>query len=144
VRDALGNLYGTTSQGGGSGCKSYGKPYGCGTVFKLTKSGQEVILYRFTGGAKGEFPEAGHLAFDSSGNFYGTTAGGGSGFGVVYELINSSGRYTEKVLYSFTGSDDGGYPLSGVIRSANGHLYGVTLLDGDPNCKCGVVFEITP
>jgi len=140
VPDASGNLYGTTSQGGRSGCKPY---HGCGTVFKLTKSGKEVILHRFTGGADGSYPAGEPLAFDGSGNLYGTTAGGGSGFGVVFELVNSSGRYTEKVLYRFSGGNDGSVPES-VIRSANGHLYGVTIVGGDPNCKCGVVFEITP
>jgi uncharacterized repeat protein (TIGR03803 family) len=140
VGDASGNLYGTTSQGGRSGCKPY---HGCGTVFKLTKSGKGVILHRFTGGVDGSYPEGEALAFDRSGNLYGTTAGGGSGFGVVFELVNSSGRYTEKVLYTFSGGNDGGVPES-VTRSANGHLYGVTGYGGDPNCKCGVVFEITP
>jgi uncharacterized repeat protein (TIGR03803 family) len=77
VRDQEGNLYGTTSAGGGSGF---------GTVFKLDKSGMETVLYSFTGGADGGAPRAGLLR-DGEGNLYGTTsAGGGSGFGTVFRL----------------------------------------------------------
>jgi uncharacterized repeat protein (TIGR03803 family) len=67
----------------------------------------EKILYTFTGGADGGTPYAGLIA-DSKGNFYGTTEGGGSSLcpcGTVFELSpGSNGTWTEKVLYSFTGS----------------------------------------
>ena len=81
VFDAAGNLYGTTEYGG-VGCAGYG---GCGTVFQLAPDGTEAVLYRFTGGADGEFPTSG-LIFDA-GNLYGTTFGGGSsGGGTVFRL----------------------------------------------------------
>jgi uncharacterized repeat protein (TIGR03803 family) len=70
-----GNLYGTTSEGGGSGA---------GTVFKLDATGKESVLYSFTGGADGGSPRA-DLMMDKSGNLYGT-AGGGIGYGVVFKL----------------------------------------------------------
>ena len=39
---------------------------------------------------------------DSAGNLYGTTySGGAAGKGTVFELVNSRGNYTEKVLYCF-------------------------------------------
>ncbi len=67
VRDAAGNLYGTTGSGGSSGF---------GVIFKLNKKGTETVLHSFTGGSDGEYPY-GELVRDAKGNLYGTTAGGG-------------------------------------------------------------------
>ncbi len=77
IADAAGNLYGTTVYGGANGN---------GTVFKVTPTGSETVLYSFTGGSDGANPEAGLIA-DASGNLYGTTANGGSnGVGTVFKL----------------------------------------------------------
>ena len=74
VRDAAGNLFGTTPTGGDTSCNS---PFGCGVVFKLDTNGKETVLHKFTGKAgDGAFPEAGLVA-DAHGNLYGTTAEGG-------------------------------------------------------------------
>jgi uncharacterized repeat protein (TIGR03803 family) len=70
-----GALYGTTVQGGRGGCSS---SQGCGTVFKVTTSGAERVLYAFQGGTDGVHPEAGLLAF--RGTLYGTTAEGGDNY----------------------------------------------------------------
>ena len=79
IRDAAGNLYGTTSGGGDFACS-------CGVVFKVDPTGHETVLYTFRGGADGADPEAG-LVRDAAGNLYGTTrAGGASGLGVVFKL----------------------------------------------------------
>ena len=95
IFDAKGNLYGTTAQGGETG-----NGYANGTVFKVSKSGKETVLYRFGGGAAaGANPYAG-LIMDAKGNLYGTTANAGDGFGDVFELSNV-GKVT--VLYSFPG-----------------------------------------
>jgi uncharacterized repeat protein (TIGR03803 family) len=80
-----GNLYGTTRDGGP---QFYG-----GTIFKITKSGVETVLYSFTGlnadSSDGATPTLG-LISDSLGNIYGTTAGGGTfGKGVVFELTGA-------------------------------------------------------
>jgi uncharacterized repeat protein (TIGR03803 family) len=77
LTDAAGNLYGTTSEGGGSrACLT-----GCGTVFTLTPNLDgtygESVLHRFTGGSDGQTPYAGLIA-DAVGNLYGTTYAGGS------------------------------------------------------------------
>jgi uncharacterized repeat protein (TIGR03803 family) len=78
IMDGAGNLYGTTSDGGGT--------FG-GVVFKLAPDGTETVLYSFcsqSGCADGSYPEAG-LIMDGAGNLYGTTLGGGtSGTGVVF------------------------------------------------------------
>lgn len=51
VRDAAGNLYGTTSQGGTGNCYQ-----GCGLVFKIDQAGKETVLHSFTGGSDGGYP----------------------------------------------------------------------------------------
>jgi len=128
IRDSKGNLYGTTNGGGASGA---------GVVFKVDKSGNEAVLYSFTGGTDGGYPLGG-LIFDSFGNLYGTTNGGGSsGAGVVFE-VDTSGY--ERVVYSFTGGTDGGYPLAGVMRDLKGNLYGTT--NGGGASGAGVVFKV--
>ncbi len=141
IRDAEGNLYGTTT---------YGGTYGLGTVFKMTATGQETILYSFTGYADGSQPVAGVIQ-DSAGNLYGTTQYGGinavpgsnQSFGVVYR-VDPSGK--ETVLYGFTGKADGANPQAGVIRDSAGNLYGATYSGGDlSTCDgfgCGVVFKL--
>ena len=136
IMDGSGNLYGTTDSGGTSDN---------GTVFELVNSSgtyTEKVLYSFTGsGGDGAFPAAG-LIIDASGNLYGTTVRGGpSDNGTVFELVNSSGTYTEKVLYSFTGSDgDGANPEAGLIMDASGNLYGTTASAGASDS--GTVFEL--
>lgn len=81
VRDAGGNLYGTTFQGGDDPC-------GCGTVFMLNTLGQKTILYSFTGGVDGGNP-FGTLVRDAAGNLYGTTEFGGDpscNCGIVFKV----------------------------------------------------------
>jgi uncharacterized repeat protein (TIGR03803 family) len=233
VQDATGNLYGTTQQGGITGgvCANSGLN-GCGTVFKLDPTGTETVLYRFTGGADGQFPNAGlvrdaagnlygttsaavfkldpagtftvlhsigsqaglvidaagnlygsttegifrldpagtftvldssagsgaTLALDALGNLYGTTEFGGvtdsaclnGSCGTVFKL-DTAGTYT--VLYSFTAAGDDGYnPLAGLVLDAAGNLYGTTPYGGALNCLggqhndvgCGTVFKVSP
>lgn len=109
IMDAQGNIYGTTGWGGISACSNLGGE-GCGTVFKLSKSGKETVLYRFcskSGCDDGEEPLAGVIQ-DAKGNLYGTTIGGGgfsdcnslNGCGTVFKL-DTKGE--ETVLHSFTG-----------------------------------------
>ena len=128
IRDSAGKLYGTTYHGGASGA---------GVVFQANTGGQETVLYSFTGGADGGYPNAGVIR-DSAGNLYGTTtAGGASNWGVVYKL-DPAGNYT--VLYSFTGGENGGGPYAGVIRDPAGNLYGTTS-DGGA-ASVGVVYKL--
>jgi len=145
--DAHGNLYGTTLFGGTSktaNCKS-----GCGTVFKLAinpdGSYTPSVLYRFAATGDGINPQ-GNLVIDSAGHLYGTTAaGGGSGYGIVFELDNSSGTYKDNLLHSFTGGSDGEIPTSGLVVDAHGNLYGTAENGGSTACPmgCGTVFELT-
>jgi uncharacterized repeat protein (TIGR03803 family) len=145
IRDAVGNLYGTTVSGG---------KFGWGTVFKLDKTGKETVLHSFTGGADGNGPRAGVIR-DSAGNMYGTTlyggdvscnAGGFDGCGVVF-VLSKSGKL--RVLHTFEGgTNDGAAPLAGVVRDSSGNLYGTTDSGGGLSCingdfGCGVVFKIS-
>jgi uncharacterized repeat protein (TIGR03803 family) len=155
IFDKAGNLYGTTTSGGGLGRQTCIN-LGCGTAFRLSPGANGkwtlTTLYAFQGQSDGSNPNSG-LAMDSAGNLYGTTTEGGIlgtglGYGVVFKLSSSSGGWTESVLYSFTGGADGGNPSSDVIFDASGNLYGVTA-DGanGSECsglECGVVFELSP
>ena len=99
----------------------------------------EKVLYRFKGGTDGEYPYGG-LVRDAKGNLYGTTYFGGvSGAGTVFRL-SKTGK--QKVLHSFSGGKDGGYPVAGVIIDAAGNLYGTTLQGGD--FGAGTVFKVNP
>ncbi|HLY01132.1 MAG TPA: choice-of-anchor tandem repeat GloVer-containing protein, partial [Candidatus Cybelea sp.] len=128
-------LYGTTEAGGGSPC-SLG---GCGTVYSLSTSGKERVLYRFTGGSDGAYPDAGLI--EVNGALYGTTfTGGSSGVGTVYSI---STRGVEKVLHGFTGGSDGASPLAELI-DVKDTLYGTTANGGVSTCPsgCGTVYSI--
>ena len=138
IRDASGNLYGTTFLGGESGY---------GTVFRLDTSGTLTTLHSFSGGATDGCSPFGGLLRDKAGNFYGTTYYcGSSNHGTVFK-VDTSG--TEAVLHSFTGSD-GAYPSYGkLFMDEKGNLYGDTNEGGDLNCNegngygCGVVYKIS-
>jgi uncharacterized repeat protein (TIGR03803 family) len=169
--DREGNLYGTTYLGGigqcysdegGAGSRATGtKPpkgnvsSGCGIVFELSPSSTgawtEKILYNFRSGADGAGPWA-SLILDASGNLFGTTSGGGvgnsscvgvyiQGCGTVFELIRAHGGWKEHVLYSFTGTTDGGMPVAGVMFDKAGNLYGTT---PGPFAEYGSVYELSP
>jgi uncharacterized repeat protein (TIGR03803 family) len=133
LRDAEGNFYGTTYYGGSS---DYG------TVFKLSRSGEETVLYSFTWGTDGGSPSSG-LVRDKAGNLYGTTEYGGDftcnvydGCGTVFK-VDSNG--TETVVHSFAGgTTDGCYPFGGLIRDKAGNLYGTTQSCG----AFGTVFKL--
>jgi len=144
ILDAAGNLYGTATCGGGTGPgMGYCLHGGAGVIYKVEPSGQETVLYTFTGGADGGSPFAG-VVLDSAGDLYGTAyLGGAGGAGVVYKL-DTVGNYT--VLYSFTGGADGGGPTIGVVRDSAGNLYGTTLSGGLAGCYkgCGVTYKLDP
>lgn len=136
IFDRSGNLYGTTDSGGAANA---------GVVFRLTPSGNgwlDSVLYSFAGSPDGAAPFS-TLTFDSSGNLYGTTTGGGTADGgTVYQLTPSGSGWTEHVLYSFQGLDDGEIPYAGVILDPEGNLYGDTFYGGAR--YGGAVFELTP
>lgn len=121
------NLYGTTSSGG---------KFGVGTVFAINSSGEESVLYEFTGGKDGGSPEAALILV--GGNLYGTTtAGGASDAGTVFEVTPHG---VEKVLYSFKGKADGANPEASLVADSEGNLYSTTNLGGEYDR--GTVFKL--
>jgi uncharacterized repeat protein (TIGR03803 family) len=148
IADSSGNLYGTTDRGSDQYCGPIGNNlnHGCGTVFELVNSGgtyTEKLLHSFAGESGDGYHPYGGLIMDGAGNLFGTTLyGGSSAWGTVFELVNSSGTYTEKVLYGFGGSStDGQYPLGDLIMDASGNLYGTTETGGS-GAYYGTVFEL--
>ncbi|MGO9166541.1 MAG: choice-of-anchor tandem repeat GloVer-containing protein, partial [Candidatus Sulfotelmatobacter sp.] len=139
IFDSEGNLYGTTYFGGTDQA---------GTVFELSPGSggtwTEKILYNFTGGQDGEYPDAG-LIFDSKGNLYGTTSQGGFyNWGTVFELIpGAGGTWAETILCSFgsSGFSDALFPANSLIQDQAGNLYGNA--QGGANYS-GAVFELSP
>jgi uncharacterized repeat protein (TIGR03803 family) len=138
IFDSAGNLYGTTVGGGANNA---------GIVFELAPDGHggwnETVLHRFNPfNGDGYAPFSG-LIFDSAGNLYGTTAGGGTqGFGTVFELApDGHGGWNETVLHSFD-SQDGEAPIAGLIFDAAGNLYGTTERGGAQGM--GTAFELSP
>ena len=135
VLDTEGNLYGTTYKGGA---------HGKGTVFEVSASGIETVLYSFcaqAGCKDGSSPEAG-LVMDAKGNLYGTTYSGGGPKkrGTVFEVSPSG---TETVLHGFNAKGTDGYnPSASLVMDAKGNLYGTTYAGGAHGG--GTVFEVTP
>jgi uncharacterized repeat protein (TIGR03803 family) len=72
--DLNGTLYGTTHAGGVTECVQK-TPRGCGTIYSVTTSGAENVLYRFTGDRQGFNPMT--ALTDLHGSLYGTTFDGG-------------------------------------------------------------------
>ncbi len=144
--DAGGNIYGTTYYGG----TQY---LGYGVVFKLTHRGSswvQSVLYDFSGGNDGGHPYGG-VVFGPDGALYGTTSDGGLyGNGVVFKLQPSATecpdaecRWTETVVYNFTGAADGASPQGNIIFDRAGNLYGTTLAGGSGG-GWGTVYELSP
>jgi uncharacterized repeat protein (TIGR03803 family) len=131
IQGTDGNFYGTTTLGG---------TIGNGTVFKITESGIETVLYNFgTNPNDGANPKA-SLTIGTDGNFYGTTYSGGTdNKGIVFKITPSG---METVLYRFLGgSNDGANPAANLIIGTDGNFYGTTYNGGTDNK--GIVFKIT-
>jgi uncharacterized repeat protein (TIGR03803 family) len=145
-----GTLYGTTFAGGSGSCYVNGV-HGCGTVYSVSLSGTEKVLYGFAGGSDGAYPY--WPLVNVNGALYGTTPFGGggdckttsrpSGCGIIYEVTTAG---SESVLHSFSSGTDGAFPSSG-LTNVNGALFGTTSSGGVESCRydtCGTVFTLTP
>lgn len=131
--DVKGTLYGTTD----FGPAPYGG-YGYGTVFDITTSGSENMLYAFGGAPDGNAPWG--TLIDVNGTLYGTTIYGGKyDLGTVFSITTSG---TETVLHSFGKGSDGSRPEAGLVN-LNGTLYGTTATGGNTSYSTGTVFSIT-
>ncbi len=147
IADTAGNLYGTTPGGGSTGgnCKVYSLS-GCGTAFKLVKSGSSYsvqTIYSFAGGTGPQAP-AGGLIADSAGNLYGVSYFGGAatncpggssgvGCGTVFKLTPpvSGTTWALATLYTFQGGSDGYMPNPRLTFNSAGQLFGTTRAGGN-------------
>jgi uncharacterized repeat protein (TIGR03803 family) len=130
VQGSDGNFYGTTALGGA---------HFKGTVFNIDATGSLTTLHSFSGSpGEGANPVAG-LVQGSDGNFYGTTALGGTHFrGTVFN-IDATGSLT--TLHSFSGSpSEGALPFAGLVQGSDGNFYGTTVLGGAHGA--GTVFKL--
>jgi uncharacterized repeat protein (TIGR03803 family) len=141
--DSAGNLYGVAQSGGDPGCGLFGEG-GCGVIFKIAKDANFSVLYTFENGIDNLYPSS-RPAFDKSGNLYGTTGGGPADDpgGTVFRF-GADGVFT--TLHRFDGGFEGTNPSlpPEISVDAEGNVFGTTASGGDPNCSCGIVFEITP
>jgi hypothetical protein len=128
--DAAGNIFGAASS----------------TVFELSPNGNGTwnpsVIHTFPGAPKDGKDAEGTLAFDKTGNLYGTTTGGGIGPGTVYKLSpGENGQWSEEILYSFRGGKiDGADPYAGIVFDSYGNIFGTTYSGGESND--GTVFEL--
>ena len=150
VMDSVGNLYGTTFNGGTGSC--FNGSLGCGVVFELTSNTvggwTETVLHDFCSQnncADGGYSET-SLIMDPAGNLYGTTPYGGSNLnapGTVFKLAQDGDGWLYSVLYNFcsqTGCTGGFGPAASLIFDAAGALYGTTVFATN---GYGAVFELS-
>ncbi len=147
VKGNDGNFYGTTNAGGSSRKCTYasGVNLGCGTVFKVTPSGNLTTLINFNG-SNGAYPSGG-LIQGSDGNLYGTTIRGGSsnqchrglldGCGTIFKITPQGTLVT---LISFDRTNNGAYPQTALTEGSDGNLYGTTTFGG----SAGTIFKVAP
>jgi uncharacterized repeat protein (TIGR03803 family) len=141
-----GNFYGTTQFGGANGgpnngcINDVGQSVGCGTLFKLTPSGELTTLYNFCSlsGCTDGFEPSGSLTQGSDGSFYGTA-------GAMYssEIFQITPSGTETVLWlgpEFTGPAFN-TPL---VEDSAGNLYGTTFKGIGQETDGGTVFQLSP
>jgi hypothetical protein len=139
--DNAGNVYGVANQGGS--CP------GCGVVYQLAppqtvdESWTENVLHDFSGSGDGAHPYGG-LVFDSAGNLYGTTQGGGQGHGVVFTLTPAilGGNWSESTVDFKSNGTAGDNPLGDLTVDSSGVIYGTTVQGGYPGL--GTVFSLAP
>jgi len=129
-----GNYYGVTIGGGANLCNNGG----CGTIFKITPSGKETVLYSFTGGGDGQNPY--ELVGDSKGNLYGLSRNADN---VVVAVFEVSSRGAFSIAY------DGSYvsQIGWIIAGTDGDLYASGSGGNDSSCEpngCGQILHLTP
>jgi uncharacterized repeat protein (TIGR03803 family) len=138
TQGADGSLYGTTTLGGDLTCE---RPYGCGTVFKITQDGVLTTLHVFEA-TDGSRPYS-TLVQTATGDFYGTTSqAGASGYGTFFK-ISPSGELT--TFHNFAGPPtEGSQPIGSLIQGVDGNFYGTTYGGGSNDYGLGTIFKITP
>ena len=140
VKDAAGDLFGTSPAGGSAGLGTVFEIVNTGTASAPIYSTPTVVLYSFTAGSDGSSPEGG-LSIDAAGDLFGTTTQqGANGVGTAFELALSGSTYTFNLLATF---NDTNTPYDGVIVGAGGNLYGSLSYGPNTPGGSGSIFEIS-
>lgn len=127
--DSSGDLFGTTEGANSSAV--------WGTVFEIAKGSGTLTTISSFNGTDGGNPKAA-VTFDTSGNLFGTTSGGGAdGYGTVFEIAKGSNSLS--TLASFNGTD-GEAPEAAVALDTSGNLFGTTYNGGAAGD--GALFEL--
>jgi len=130
VQGTNGNLYGTTYNGG---------KHLFGTVFNMTVTGSQKLIYSFTNSATDAAYPTGGLTLGNDGNFYGTTQQGGTkSMGTLFK-ITPTGTLT--ILHNFNAFIDGSFPWGPPILASDGNFYGTT--SGGGGGGHGIVYKLT-
>ncbi len=147
IRDAAGNLYGTTGFEGklsGTCTLPQSTLHGCGTLFRLAPDGTLTVLHTFTGGTDGQNISS-ELTLDSTGNLYGVTAFGGNlncqaplGCGAVFRITPTGAK---TVLHVFKTASEGAGPSGTLTLDNAGNIYGTTTSGGNSD-NDGVLFKL--
>ena len=148
-----GDLYGTTVNGGANSCSGTGETNNCGTVFKVTPSGVQTVIYSFGNTALDGIAPQGALIQGADGALYGTTVSGGGGrcggnfgCGTVFRMT-TAGSISILHAFSLDARTDGYGPSPYLLLARDGNFYGTTgsggtvAGGGDLN---GTVFRVTP
>ncbi len=136
--DAQRNIFGVATVGGANGA---------GNAFELSPDASGnwtfTTIYAFTGTPDAGFPYGGLLS-DASGNLYGTTYyDGANNLGCVYKLSHAGSAWTEQLLYSFKGGDDGASSISGLVFGQDNNLY-CTTSEGGVAGDYGTIVRLSP
>ena len=133
LRDAAGNLYGTTLAGGS----------GDGTVFKIDSTGKETILFTFNLPVSGSSPDT-PLIQDQAGDLYGVVQEGGPGNGGLVYKLSPQGEQTILHPFQLGPKDSPVIPTGGLLMDKSGNLFGTTLSGGKCSSGCGTIFRLDP
>jgi uncharacterized repeat protein (TIGR03803 family) len=149
VVDVDDGLYGTAINGGILSCytpggQRYRITQGCGTIYKIDRSGKFTVLYSFTGGLDGSAPLG--LIQDAKGNLYGIASYGGGttcdedpyGCGTIFK-VDTQGKFS--VLYRFTTAITQPDFNSHLLLGPQGSLYGSNGIGGANNI--GFIFKVS-
>jgi uncharacterized repeat protein (TIGR03803 family) len=154
IIDPTGVLSGTTILGGaGPGLDGYGVAFSLTPSETAPNGWTETILHRFRSSPDGATPDGTLLPLSASLRVGVTTTGGTGicsdvGCGTVFQLVQTTDRWVESVIYQFKGGADGSIPIDRLIAGPNGSLYGVTADGGVPgpdgHFVTGTVFRLDP
>ncbi len=136
-----GSIYGAASTGPYTNSAFHASGYG--SLFRVAANG-DFSVPLVLGNTNGANPR--DLVRGTDGNFYATTAWGGTsiqtfslGYGTVFRF-STNGTLTS--LYSLNGGSDGGFPYGGLALGPDGNFYGTTFSGG--KYAVGTIYRITP